>query len=247
MKTNHETGNIKNITHFQELITFCEGFGEKYNPSSEALKIPQLQSLLDEVNHKFSVAKDAKRTFDNATNERRNAFAELKTFSTKIINAFAVSGASKLDVDDAKAINKKIQGTKSRKKTNPTTNLDSASTTKTISTSQQSYDFQVDHFSNFISLLQLNSKYSPNEEELKIASLQNKLNDLKSKNENLSVVFSAYNNSLIDRNKTLYNPLSGLVQIAKDVKSYVKSVYGHKSSEYKKISKLQFKLRKGNA
>ena len=60
MKTNHETGNIKNITHFQELITFCEGFGEKYNPSSEALKIPLLQSLLDEVNHKFSVAKDAK-------------------------------------------------------------------------------------------------------------------------------------------------------------------------------------------
>lgn len=38
----YETGHAKNVANFQDLISFCEGYGATYNPSKEALKIPQL-------------------------------------------------------------------------------------------------------------------------------------------------------------------------------------------------------------
>ena len=50
---------------------------------------------------------------------------------------------------------------------------------------------------------------------------------------------------MIDRNQTLYNPLSGLVKVAKEVKLYIKSVFGATSPQYKQISDLEFKIRKG--
>ena len=39
---------------------------------------------------------------------------------------------------------------------------------------------------------------------------------------------------------TLYNPLSGLVQTALDVKKYVKSVFGASSPQFKQVSGLEF-------
>ena len=47
---------------------------------------------------------------------------------------------------------------------------------------------------------------------------------------------------MIDRNQTLYNPLTGLVQTSKEVKQYVKSVFGANSPQYKQVSGLEFKV-----
>lgn len=46
---------------------------------------------------------------------------------------------------------------------------------------------------------------------------------------------------LIERNRILYNPLTGLVAIARLVKQYVKSVFGARSSEYQLISDIEFR------
>ena len=48
------------------------------------------------------------------------------------------------------------------------------------------------------------------------------------------------NNARITRNDTLYKANTGLVDIALDVKTYIKSVYGATSPQYKKISKIKF-------
>ena len=47
---------------------------------------------------------------------------------------------------------------------------------------------------------------------------------------------------MIDRNQTLYNPLTGLVQTSKEVKQYVKSVFGANSPQYKQVRGLEFKV-----
>ncbi len=66
----------------------------------------------------------------------------------------------------------------------------------------------------------------PNETELKTATLQTKLDNLKSSNTDLIIGFTSWSNARINRNPTLYNPLTGLVQTALEVKKYVKSVFG---------------------
>ena len=45
------------------------------------------------------------------------------------------------------------------------------------------------------------------------------------------------------RNKILYEENTGLVDIALDSKTYIKSVFGSTSPQYKQVSKLYFKNR----
>ena len=237
-----ETGHAKNIANFQELISFCQGYGASYNPTKESLKIPQLQALYQLAQDKLNATKTQKTTFDNATNDRRNTFANLKPLATKIINAFAVSGADTLAIADAKTVNKKLQGTSSKKSTTEETNPENTPTTNSISTSQQSYDRLIDHFAHLIQVVEQNTNYTPNETELQVATLQTKLTELQTKNTNLINAYTGYSNAMIERNQTLYNPLTGLVQTSKEVKQYVKSVFGSNSPQYKQVSSLEFKV-----
>ena len=242
MASTSETGHAKNIANFQDLISFCQGYATSYNPTKESLKIPQLQALYQLAQDKLNATKTQKTTFDNATNDRRNTFANLKPLATKIINAFAVSGADNLAIADAKTVNKKLQGTSSKKTTTDEANPENTPVTNSISTSQQSYDRLIDHFANLIQVVEQNTNYTPNETELQVATLQTKLAELQTKNTNLINAYTGYSNAMIERNQTLYNPLTGLVQTSKEVKQYIKSVFGANSLQYKQVSGLEFKV-----
>ncbi|KQK24937.1 hypothetical protein AR438_13490 [Chryseobacterium aquaticum] len=243
-KSVSETGHAKNVANFQSLISFCSGFGAIYNPSKESLKIPQLQSLLQSAQDKMNSTITHRTLFTNATNSRRNAFADLKPLSTKITNAFAVSGVEQLGISNMKSMNKKLQGTTSRK-ASATAEDSQPDTGKTISTSQQSYDKMVEHFSSIIEILIQNPAYNPNENDLKVTSLQDKLSDMQTKNSELIDAYTQYSNAMLERNQVLYNPLSGLVQTSKEIKQYVKSIFGASSPQFKQINGIEFKVIKG--
>jgi hypothetical protein len=147
-----------------------------------------------------------------------------------------------LAVDNAKSINKKLQGSSKRTTSETDENSEETQSTNSISTSQQSYDRLIDHFANLIEVLLQNPLYAPNETELQTATLQTKLQDLQTKNTNLINAYTQYSNAMIDRNNTLYNPVTGLVQTSKEVKQYVKSVFGAKSPQYQQVSGLEFKV-----
>ena len=119
-------------------------------------------------------------------------------------------------------------------------NAAAAPTDKTISTSQQSYDSLIDHFTKLIEAVSQDANYKPNETELKVATLQTKLDSLKSSNTDLVNAFTNWSNARINRNTTLYNPLTGLVQTALEVKKYVKSVFGATSPQFQPVSGLEF-------
>lgn len=238
-----ETGHAKNVANFQDLIAFCQTYGTAYNPTKENLKIPKLQLLYQEAQDQLNNFKTYKIAFDSATDNRQNTFADLRKLSTRIVNAFAVCGASALAIQDAKSINRKIQGAPPKKKTNPHNPTPPVSNVGTISNSQQSYDRLIDHFSTLIILLKQYTEYTPNENELKIATLETKLADLKTANINQITAFAAYNGAMISRNQTLYNEVTGLVQISREVKLYIKSVFGADSPQYDQVSALDFKDR----
>ena len=137
-----ETGHAKNVANFEDLISFCNGYGATYNPSKDALTITKLKDLQTTAKASLQQAKTNKTSFDNATNARQLAFKDLKPLATKVVNALALSGATALAVADAKTINRKIQGAKANggtKTPTPPANPNAPiPTDKTISTSQQS-------------------------------------------------------------------------------------------------------------
>ena len=244
MPSTSETGHAKNVANFEDLISFCNGYGAPYNPSKDALTIAKLTDLQTQAKGGLQQSKTAKTSFDNATNARQLAFKELKPLATKIVNALEVSGATALAVADAKTINRKIQGAKANGGTKtpapPAGPNAPAPTDKTISSSQQSYDSLIDHFTKMIETVSQDANYKPNETELKVATLQTKLDSLKSSNTDLVNGFTNWSNARINRNTTLYNPLTGLVQTALEVKKYVKSVFGATSPQFKQVSGLEF-------
>ncbi|MEK9158317.1 MAG: hypothetical protein AAB638_04030, partial [Patescibacteria group bacterium] len=110
MASTTETGHAKNVATFEDLISFCTGYGAAYNPSKVALKLPGLATQLTAATAVLQAVKVAKTTYDNATNARELAFKPLKSFATKIVSALAATEAAKQTVDDAKSTNLKIQG-----------------------------------------------------------------------------------------------------------------------------------------
>jgi hypothetical protein len=138
MSSKFETGHAKNVANLEDLISFCQGYGPAYNPAKENLKIPQLTTLYEEANTVLNDLKLGKTNFDIATNDRRNAFKVIKPLSTKIANAFAVLVGSDLAITDARGINRKIQGTTTRKKTATDEATKASETSETSETSESS-------------------------------------------------------------------------------------------------------------
>jgi hypothetical protein len=242
MASTIETGHAKNVATFEDLISFCTGYGATYNPSKAILKLTALNPQLTAAQAALQSVKTAKTSYDNATNARELAFVPLKPLATKIINALAASDATTQTVDDARTIVNKIQGRRAKKVVVPdaTALAAGAEPVKTASTSQQSYDKLVDHFAQLIALLTAEPKYIPNENELKVATLTTQIADMKTKNTAVVNGLTAVSNARINRDKLLYGELTGMVDVAMDVKQYVKSVFGATSPQYKQVSGLRF-------
>jgi hypothetical protein len=234
-----ETGHAKNIANFQQLISFVTGYGATYNPSKNTLKLPQLTALATASQATLADVLTKNTAFNNKVNERTVAFSNLKSLSTRVINALQTTDAVKQKIDDAKGFNKKLQGV--RAKAAEIIEDPNTPAPKTISVSQQSYVQQIQHLAGIISVLQSEPSYTPNENDLKLATLTAKLNDLTAKNNAVDGAYTSVSNSRIARDTTLYTSVTSLHAIALEVKKYIKSVFGATSPQYGQISSIVFK------
>ena len=247
MTLTSETGHAKNVANFEDLISFCTGYGTAYNPTKNSIKIAAMNPLLTSARNTLQTVKTTKTAYDNGTNAREIAFANLKKLSTRVVNALEATDATKQTVDDAKTINRKIQGKRADNIKTPPVTPPAEGTTPApteviqISVSQQSYDSLIDNFSKLIVSVTAEPLYIPNETDLKVTALNTLLTNLKTTNTAVINITPAYRSAIITRNTTLYQSAIGLVDTALEVKKYVKSVFGARSQQYAEISGLEFK------
>lgn len=233
-----EVGHAKNAANFQDLISFATGYGATYNPAKTALKLPQLNTLATAAQANLADLTTKNTAFNNKVNERAVAFATLKPLATRVINALQTTDATNEKIADAKGFNKKLQGPGRKKQTAA---IDpNATAPNNISTSQQSYDQQIQHFAGIVSVLQSEASYTPNENELKLTALTAKQTDLATKNAAVATAFTNVSNSRIARNTTLYATETGLYDIAGEVKKYIKSVFGASSPQFAQVKGIKF-------
>ncbi|MEI6349291.1 MAG: hypothetical protein WCP69_15200 [Bacteroidota bacterium] len=251
MASTSETGHSKNVSNFDELVSFVVGYGTSYNPSKASLKLTALQTLSTNAKSELLAAKVAETARNNAANSREIAFKSLKKLSTRIINALDSTDATKQTVADAITVNHKIQGSRANtKKTVVDTQIESEPNVtptiehKQISVSQQSFDSLIDNFSKLIQIVSTETLYAPNEADLKATALNTLLSNLKTANALVVSTTTTYSNAILTRNNTFYQTSTGLIDIALDVKKYVKSVFGATSPQYKQISNIQFRKSK---
>lgn len=242
MASTSETGHATNVANFEDLISFCTGYGAAYNPSKAALQLTALNQQLAAAQAALQAVKTAKTAYDNATNAREIAFKPLKPLCTKIINALAATDAVQQTIDDARTILNKIQGRRAKAVEVPDAAALAAGTepVKTSSTSQQSFDKLIDHTQQLAELLTAEPNYLPNENELKTATLSAMLTDLRARNTSVINAVTAVSNARIARDQVLYGETTGVTDTAMAIKQYVKSIFGATSPQFKQVSGLRF-------
>jgi hypothetical protein len=237
-----QSGHAKNVANFQNLISFVSGYGPIYNPAKKALQLPQLNALLTASQTSLINVIAKKTVYSHAVNERTIAFSDLKALSTRLTNALETTDATDEKIKNAKSYSRKIQG--QRASAIPVVTDESKPAAKTNAIKQQSYDYLIQHFTGLISVLQSESSYAPNESELKIETLTAKLADLIAKNSAIATAYTNISNTRLERNDTLYGTDAGLVDVAIEVKKYIKSIFGATSPQFAQVNGIQFKTQK---
>lgn len=240
MPTTSETGHAKNVANFEALISFCTGYGAAYNPSKASIKLTALSALLTSANASLTAVNTALAPYGAALNAREAAFAPLSKLVTRIINALDASNVSKQVVSDAKTIARKIQGRRASQPVPDDPNTPEDESQKSISASQMSFDNRIQNFEQLVQLLTAQTGYAPNENDLKVTTLATLLATLKTKNTEAITALAPLSNTRLSRNNILYAAETGLVDIAAEVKKYVKSLYGATSPQFKQISGIKF-------
>lgn len=243
MASTSEQGHNRNAVNFDNLIIICTSYGATYNPNKAAIKIPAMQAQAITVKNSVAGMNNLVPAYKIAVDARIAAFKPLDKIITRANNALKASDTTIEIINTAQTIVRKLQGRRATpKKTEEQKKVaaDAGKEIVEISTSQMSYDSRIDNLDKLIKLLLSVAAYAPNETELKVAALTALYTDLKAKNLAVVNAETLLSNARVSRNITMYKDDIGLVDVANDVKTYVKSVFGATSPQYKQVCALKF-------
>lgn len=240
MSSTSEVGHAKNVANLQKITQQVTTYS-LYNPPIENIALANLQTLYTTATAKLAEVEDKRNANKNAIIIRQTAFENLKSTCTKIVNLLEILGLPQGTLDQARSMNRAIQGS-SKKTTTPPE--EGKKTSKTASTSRQSFTQQAENFGILLQLLATIPNYTPNEEDLKLNNLTTYHASLMNATQAVDQTEAELNTKLIERDKILYAEGTGLYTIAQNIKKYVKSLYGATSPEYTNVSAIEFTNRK---
>jgi hypothetical protein len=244
MSKSVDTGHGRNVVNGEKLITYVTGYGAVYNPSNASI---QLSSLTEKaaaaraVNEQVNdlIAKNA-----NAVAARDEAFVPLKPLSTRMLNGVKASNVPQQVLDNAITNNRRLHGDRASPKLTEEEKkalIAKGVTVNEVTSAQLGYDNLLDSFDKQIKVLATIPQYAPNEVDLQLPTLTALYNDLLAKNREVINNNAQLSTLRLNRDKILYDAETGIVALALDVKSYVKSVFGSTSPEFKQISGVKFR------
>lgn len=235
-KSVSETGHKKNVANFSSAYQILEEMSTLYNPSNQTITLLNLAPKKNELETVLEVLNNKIPTYKNAVANREEKIAPLGKLMTRTLNASKSSKISTTDKENLASQVKKIRGDAKPKKINP-----ESSENEAISTSQMSYDSRIANFKAYISQLESHTAYAPNETDLQTANLRAYHQEL----ETVSTLVNAAGNAVLtaraNRNTLLYFNENNVIQLMKDIKSYVLSIGDSGKPYYKALVKLKFK------
>ena len=250
MAQQSEVGHAKNLANIDKLIDLITQFGIAYNPTNPQIQLSGFNTLKTLCTTDYNNWIAALTTWKADTDIREIAFEPVDKISTAISDNVKTLGVPQQTINDTAAIVSKIHGSSGKLTKadagkimiDPNQNpipIDPNIPTP-ISTSQQSYDSIIANFDKLIQQVQAIPSYAPNEVNIQIANLQTLLASLKTVNLNAITATNALNLARNQRNLSFYAPNTGLYDITKKAKSYIRQIYGSTSSQYHQATAIKF-------
>jgi hypothetical protein len=241
MSSQIESGINTYVGRFDQLIDVCKSFGAVYNPTPQALKIPNLIGQLSGVRTSITAVDLALAGYVTRESARQTVFALLQPLATRVQASAIILGLPDAVIVHIKEVVRKIHGRRAHAlKTNAADAPEGETKAKHISVSQVSFNEQIEHLNQLISLVASQPAYNPAEEDLKIATLNQVLNDMRATNDAVMVADASLTSARQKRDLLLYAPKTGMIDTALAVKEYVKAVFGASSPQYKEVKRIKF-------
>lgn len=247
-----ESTHARNLANIDKVIDFATQLGSNFNPSNPLLTVSALTTLKTQLTNDYNNWTAKYTTYKTETNAREIAFKQVDKLCTAVSDNVKTLNVPQQTIDDVSALVSKIHGSRSKtKKSAPLKTTDPANsgvpvdlplptTPTTISTSQQSFDSIIANFDKLIQQTQTISGYAPNETNIQVANLQTLYTTLNTVNLNAINATNAFNLARNQRNMSFYASGTGLCDIVKKVKLYIRQVYGTTSPEYHQIAAIKF-------
>lgn len=236
----HESGDMKLLGNFRKLIDFISA-ETNYNPTNPLLATTALETLYTDALAAVNDIPVKLAPNKVAINERQIAFDELPALVRRSRNVLKASGASPELISDAETYVRKITGKRKTPKVVDNPDAPEAEASVSISASQLSFENQLGNFRSLNQILMNEPLYSPNEDELKTGKFTNLANNLEVQNNAVRASFVPLSNSRAARDGQLYNGENSVLNVARQVKDYVKGALGTDSNLYRQIKGLKFR------
>jgi hypothetical protein len=246
MTKSYETGHARNVENFRRLSDCIISFGASYAPTESRLKLAGVAAILQAAETSLADLNAANAPYLQAISRREIAFTDIPQLTSRALKIAETMHLNPTTIKALKELVRKLYGRRAvPKKALPLVNDDSnAETTqperRIISVSQLSFDQRIEHLSRFIEILKVESTYQPAETELSVAGLTARLVEMRASNDTVTQADITLISARNARNTVLYATLTGLVDVALDIKKYVLAAFGNKSSEYAVIRGLRF-------
>jgi hypothetical protein len=238
MGSKSETGHVTNMKLAREIISFCVGYGGEYNPSNPLISIASMTAVVDDAVALHKAYYNDLMKKKTAVNRRVDMVKGLKDVAKKSLNSFESGDADEETIEDAKGLVRKITGSNVRKKRDK----NNVPLPNQKSNSQMDIAHLMENFASLLNLYLASGKYAPNEDDLKPASMQARLDELMSADDEVRNWYAKVENLRFTRDYCLYVEGTGLVDVILTCKKYVRSVYGARSA--KAMMVVRIKLRR---
>ncbi len=242
-----ETGHAKITANLNRLNNIAKRNSSVYKPTNAKLKTAAIDTGVATGETLVNNVSPVGKAYTLTVNKRKNIFEPVNPTATAAYNHLcSLDGVDKGIISKAGSLLKRLKGTNQKAETT-TDDPDPASPTtinitkKSHSVSQQSFDMRAKNLKEFIDVLKLVPQYAPEEDELKIASLTTLANSLVAINKQVDADYSPYATALNLRDVFLYAPETGLVDTAKKMKSYIKSVSKISKTDKEEAAGIPFK------
>lgn len=244
----HKTTNImtavSNMQAFEKLIGICTGFGGKYNPGRQNLRVETLSDTLKQAREKILQVSVAKTDYEHAQNDREDAFNDIRILASRILAELKSSGATSQTIEDAAGMVRKIRGQQLSRKSGlesaPTSNEPVTPVPARKPVSGKNFGTITANLEKLIQTLATEPMYQPANVELQVNRLQQTLEELRSANAAVVKTYSSWVQARMSRNAFFSEGVNSLHSIAMAVKQQVKATFGFGSEAHAAVLKIRF-------
>ncbi len=232
--------HIKNLQTYQGLVDHCTGYGGKYNPGRQNLRLEALQAQLEAVRQSLEQVNETKVHFIQEVNERRKVFNPLPMIASNVLRTLEESGATAEQLASARMLVKGIRNHGKIRMPLPAAGEKQVEEPARRSTLQRSYWAKSDAFSQLVKLVASVPTYQPSVSELSVEGLTMKMAELDAINQRVSEARVKWSQALSQRTAVMYADHDSACNRTKSVKNYLSIILGSDSEQFDQVKRLKF-------